>query len=48
MNDNTIVDAVKKIDDIDYRRSGHSGAYSFVGIGWKDEHQEYLDSLADS
>ena len=48
MTDNTIVDAVKKIDSIDYRRGGASGAYSFFGIGWKDEHQEYLDSLADS
>ena len=48
MTDNTIVDAVKKIDSIDYRRGGASGAYSFFGIGWKDEHQEYLDSLAVS
>ena len=48
MNDNTIVDAVKKIDGIDYRRGGASGIYAFFGIGWKDEHQEYFDSLADS
>ena len=48
MTDNTIVDAVKKIDGIDYRRGGASGAYSFFGIGWKDERQECPDSLADS
>ena len=49
MTDNTIVDAVKKIDGIDYRRGGKSMTYRFFGIGWKNgEYQEYLDNLADS
>ena len=49
MTDNTIIDAVKKIDGISYRRGGRAMVYQLFGIGWKDDdRQEYLDSLTDS
>ena len=48
MTDNAIISAVRKIEGLSYRRSGHSGSYSIFGIGWKDgERQEYLDSLTN-
>ncbi|MBR1858470.1 MAG: hypothetical protein IJ797_03140, partial [Selenomonadaceae bacterium] len=48
MNDNTIIDAVKKIEGISYRRGGKTMTYCLFGIGWKDsEYQERFDNLAD-
>ena len=39
MTDTAILDAIKRIDGISYRRSGTDGSYKILGIRWRDGNQ---------